>query len=71
MNVYQLSQRDRDLLLAGADLEAVLADRERERLERDGEDQPRLAKASIARLAVYAVQPGDEGGYTDVTPVRA
>ena len=71
MNVYGLTKHDRDLLLTGADLEAVLADRERERLERDERDQPRLAQASIARLVVYAAQPATDEGYTDVTPVRA
>jgi len=71
MNVYQLTPRDRDLLLAGADLEAVLADRERERLEQDEREQPRLAQASIARLAVYAAAPKDEEAYADATPIRA
>lgn len=49
MNVYQLTQADRDPLLAGADLEAVLADREREELERDDRTQVRLSGGPFAR----------------------
>jgi len=71
MNVYQLTQRDRDLLLTGADLEAVLADRERERLERDEWTEPRLAGACIARLAVYPAQSEKDADYADMTPIRA
>ena len=71
MNVYELTQRDRDLLLAGADLEAVLADREQERLERDAREQPRLAQASIARLTVYGAVPRDDETYVDTTSMTA
>ena len=71
MNVYQLTPRDRDLLLAGADLEAVLADREQESLEPDEREQPRLAQASIARLAVYGAAPRDDEAYVDATPMTA
>ncbi len=71
MNVYRLSKRDRDLLLTGADLEAVLADRERERLERDERTEPRLAAASVERLWVYEAQSEKDEGYADMTPIQA
>jgi len=50
MNVYAVTDVDRDLLLAGADLEAVLADRERERLEPNERTEARVNVVYIARL---------------------
>ncbi|MGD2104508.1 MAG: hypothetical protein PVJ55_05255 [Anaerolineae bacterium] len=59
MNVYRVRQADRDLLLAGADLEAVLADRERERLERDERAQARPSVPTVAHLGHDAPRPGE------------
>jgi hypothetical protein len=70
MNVYPLTQVDRDLLLAGADLEAVLADRERERLERGERSQARLSEETIARFGRHAPEP-DEDRYAPSRPVAA
>ena len=58
MNVYPLTHVDRDLLLAGADLEAVLAEREREKLERDERTQDRLGAEATARLGHQAPRSG-------------
>jgi hypothetical protein len=59
MNVYPVTDVDRDLLLAGADLEAVLADRERERLEPNERTETRLgAVVSAAVSAAVIVRPG-------------
>lgn len=49
MNVYPVTDVDRDLLLSGADLEAVLADRERERLEPNERTEARVSVVYIAR----------------------
>jgi hypothetical protein len=70
MNVYPLTQVDRDLLLAGADLEAVLADREREKLEPNERSQARLSAGRIARLGHHAPEPG-ENRYAPLKPVAA
>lgn len=59
MNVYPTTRVDRDLLLAGADLEAVLAAREEERLERDERTQVRLSASIIARLGYQVPAPGE------------
>jgi hypothetical protein len=60
MNVYRLTQVDRDLLLAGADLEAVLADRERERLEREDRTEERRGVEAVARLGIRVPGPGED-----------
>ena len=70
MNVYAMTQVDRDLLLAGADLEAVLAERERERLERDGRTLARLGAGTIARLGHHAPEPGEDR-YAPSRPIAA
>ena len=70
MNVFQLTVSDRDLLLAGADLEAVLADRERERLERDDRAETRPGVEMIARLGYPAPKP-DEDRHAPPNPVPA
>jgi len=70
MNVYRVTDADRDLLLAGADLEAVLADRERERLERNERTQARLGAEAMARLGHHAPKP-DENRYVPSKPVSA
>lgn len=49
MNVYPVTDVDRDLLLTGADLEAVLADRERERLEPNERTETRVSAVLIVR----------------------
>ena len=61
MNVYRLTHVDRDLLLAGADLEAVLAEREREKLERDERTEERLGAEAKARPGHQAPRPGERG----------
>ncbi len=50
MSVYRVTRADRNLLLAGADLEAVLAEREKERLERNERTQERLSGGTLIRL---------------------
>jgi hypothetical protein len=60
MTVYRLTRADRDLLLASADLEAVLADRERERLERDERTEARPGSGIIARLGYQPPEPGED-----------
>jgi hypothetical protein len=70
MNVYPMTQVDRGLLLAGADLEAVLAERERERLERDERTQARLGATTSARLGHHAPKPG-ENRYAPSRPIAA
>jgi hypothetical protein len=62
MNVYRVTQADRDLLLAGADLEAVLADREREKLEQDQRTQTRVSAEAAARLERLAPSGGEDQG---------
>ena len=57
MNVYTVTDADRDLLLAGADLEAVLAERESERLERDERTQMLLAEGAIAHSPQQGPRP--------------
>ena len=59
MNVYPLTHVDRDLLLTGADPEAVLAEREREKLERDERTEERLGAKSAARLGHQAPRSGE------------
>ncbi len=59
MNVYPRTQFDRDLLLAGADLEAVLAEREKEKPERNERTQARLRPDTVARLG-YLLPAQDE-----------
>ncbi len=70
MNVYRLTRVDRDLLLAGADLEALLADREREKLERDERTETRLGLPTTARLGVLTPGPG-HSRYAPSRPVSA
>ena len=60
MNVYPLTRVDRDLLLAGADLEAVLADREREKLEQDARTEERRGAEIIVRLGHQMPRPGED-----------
>lgn len=60
MNVYPRTRFDRDLLLAGADLEAVLADRETEKLERNERTQARLRPDTVARLAHLLPAQGED-----------
>ena len=60
MNVYRMTRADRDLLLAGADLEAVLADREKEKLERSERTQARLSEGTVVRLVRQALVRGQE-----------
>ena len=62
MNVYPLTRVDRDLLLAGADLEAVLADREKEKLERNGRTQARFAAESRARVLYLGLAQDEDRG---------
>lgn len=57
MDVYYVTDADRDLLLAGADLEALLAERESERLERDERTQMLLTEATVAHLPQETSQP--------------
>lgn len=54
MPVFDLTHAERDLLLAGADLEAVLADREKEKLEQDERTGARPGAGVIVRLGRYA-----------------
>ena len=70
MNVYRLTDVDRDLLLAGADLEAVLADREKERLEREERTEERPGAEALARLGRHAPEPADTR-YVPSRPVSA
>ena len=70
MNVYPMTQVDRDLLLTGADLEAVLAERERERLERDERTQARPSVGAIARPGHHAPKP-DGDRYAPSRPIAA
>lgn len=58
MNVYPVTVVDRELLLAGADLEAVLAERERERLEQDGHGHVRPGAGAMVQLGYDAPQGG-------------
>jgi hypothetical protein len=60
MYVYQLTKTDRDLLLAGADLEAVLADRERERLEREDRAETRPDAEKMVRFGDIVPRAGEE-----------
>ena len=70
MSLFELTKADRDLLLAGADLEAVLADREKEKLERDERTEARPGAGVIVRLGRYApVQ--DEAHEAEWEPVEA
>jgi hypothetical protein len=57
MNVYPVTDVDRDLLLAGADLEAVLADRERERLEPNERTETRVGVVLVVRPGQRAPGP--------------
>ncbi|MFO7743110.1 MAG: hypothetical protein R6X31_12430 [Anaerolineae bacterium] len=50
MSVYRLTRADRNLLWAGADLEAVLAEREKEKLERSERTGERLSADTLPRL---------------------
>ncbi len=70
MSVYPVTQVDRDLFLFGGDLEALLADRERERLERDGRTQARQTAGAIARLGHHAPERGEDH-YARSRPVSA
>ena len=60
MNVYPVTDVDRDLLLAGADLEALLAERERERLEPDEQTETRPNVRTVIRLETRAPGPDYE-----------
>ena len=60
MHVYSRTHVDRDLLLAGADLEAVLADREKPRLERNERTEARLSAAAMARLGHHAPRSSED-----------
>ncbi len=60
MNVYPRTRFDRDLLLARADLEAVLADREKEKLERNEHTQARLRPDTVARLGPLVPAQGED-----------
>ena len=62
MDTHRLTHADRELLLAGADLEAVLAEREREKLEPNGRTKERSGVVMVARLALQASRPGEEPG---------
>ncbi len=62
MNTHRLTHADRELLLAGADLEAVLAEREREKLEPNERTEERLGVVTLARLALQLSGPGAERG---------
>ena len=57
MNVYPVTDVDRDLLLAGADLEALLAEREKERLEPDEQTETRPNVRTVIRLETGAPGP--------------
>jgi hypothetical protein len=57
MNVYPVTDVDRDLLLAGADLEALLAEREKERLEPDEQTETRPNVRTVIRLETEAPGP--------------
>lgn len=70
MNVYRLTRIDRDLLLAGADLEALLADREREKLERDERTETRFGLPTTARLGIHTPGP-TQSRYAPSRPVSA
>ena len=70
MNVYALTRVDRDLLLAGADLEAVLADRERERLEQDARTEERRGAETVVRLGRQVPRLGEDRQAAS-TPIEA
>lgn len=62
MDTHRLTHADRELLLAGADLEAVLAEREREKLEPNGRTEERSGVMTLARLALQLSGPGEKPG---------